>query len=144
MISRAAVEMYPSTNFSMMPKARPAITTPGALVMPPMMATATDRTTGAYSIVTRDDGSRQWAYKGKPVYTYKADQKAGDTLWEMGLDFTVSPGKQAFRGAEEHRAAPGHCHPGAGGAAAGAAPALVLRLAAAGRRPTGRSHRRHP
>lgn len=49
-----------------------------AALWPPMMATATDRTTGAYSIVTRDDGSRQWAYKGKPVYTYKADQKAGD------------------------------------------------------------------
>jgi predicted lipoprotein with Yx(FWY)xxD motif len=42
-----------------------------AALWPPMMATATDRTTGAYSIVTRDDGSRQWAYKGKPVYTYK-------------------------------------------------------------------------
>ena len=26
----------------------------------------------------------------------------GDTLWELGLDFTVSPGKQGFRGAEEH------------------------------------------
>ena len=26
----------------------------------------------------------------------------GDTLWELGLDFTVSPGKVGFRGAEEH------------------------------------------
>lgn len=26
----------------------------------------------------------------------------GDTLWELGLDFTVSPGKTGFRGAEEH------------------------------------------
>ncbi|KKW68042.1 aminomethyltransferase [Lampropedia cohaerens] len=31
-----------------------------------------------------------------------ADEKAGDTLWELGLDFTVSPGKKQFRGAEEH------------------------------------------
>lgn len=30
------------------------------------------------------------------------DQAAGDTLWELGLDFTVSPGKTGFRGAEEH------------------------------------------
>ena len=51
---------------------------PCAALWPPMMATATDQPVGAYSIVTRDDGSRQWAYKGKPVYTYKADQKAGD------------------------------------------------------------------
>lgn len=31
-----------------------------------------------------------------------ADQAPGDTLWELGLDFTVSPGKTGFRGAEEH------------------------------------------
>jgi len=51
---------------------------PCAALWPPMMATATDQPTGAYNIVMREDGSRQWAYKGKPVYTYKADQKAGD------------------------------------------------------------------
>ena len=31
-----------------------------------------------------------------------ADEGPGDTLWELGLDFTVSPGKIGFRGAEEH------------------------------------------
>ena len=31
-----------------------------------------------------------------------ADEGPGDTLWELGLDFTVSPGKGGFRGAEEH------------------------------------------
>ena len=31
-----------------------------------------------------------------------ADEPPGDTLWELGLDFTVSPGKTGFRGAEEH------------------------------------------
>ena len=40
-------------------------------------------------------------YDNSQMYPF-ADQKAGDTLWEMGLDFTVSPGKSAFRGAEEH------------------------------------------
>jgi aminomethyltransferase len=30
------------------------------------------------------------------------DEPCGDTLWELGLDFTVSPGKTGFRGAEEH------------------------------------------
>ena len=33
---------------------------------------------GDLSIVTRDDGAKQWAYKGKPIYTYAADKKAGD------------------------------------------------------------------
>ena len=32
----------------------------------------------------------------------------GDTLWELGLDFTVSPGKVGFRGAEEHYRLKGH------------------------------------
>jgi aminomethyltransferase len=31
-----------------------------------------------------------------------ADEGPGDTLWELGLDFTVSKGKVGFRGAEEH------------------------------------------
>jgi aminomethyltransferase len=40
-------------------------------------------------------------YDNSEMYPF-ADQKAGDTLWELGLDFTVSPGKQDFRGATEH------------------------------------------
>ena len=50
---------------------------PCAGLWPPLMATA-DQPAGDYSVVTRDDGSRQLAYKGKPLYFYKADQKAGD------------------------------------------------------------------
>jgi aminomethyltransferase len=41
-------------------------------------------------------------YDNSQMYPF-ADQKAGDTLWELGLDFTVSPDKREFRGAEEHR-----------------------------------------
>jgi predicted lipoprotein with Yx(FWY)xxD motif len=51
---------------------------PCAALWPPLMAGATDQPAGAYSIITRDDGTHQWAYQGKPVYTYKADQKAGE------------------------------------------------------------------
>ncbi|WP_068298171.1 aminomethyltransferase family protein [Pararhodobacter sp. CCB-MM2] len=36
-----------------------------------------------------------------------ANEPAGDTLWELGLDFTVSPGKTGFRGAENHYALKG-------------------------------------
>ena len=28
--------------------------------------------------ITRDDGSMQWAYDGKPLYTFKMDEKPGD------------------------------------------------------------------
>jgi predicted lipoprotein with Yx(FWY)xxD motif len=31
-----------------------------------------------YSAVTRDDGSKQLAYKGKPLYTFTKDKKPGD------------------------------------------------------------------
>jgi predicted lipoprotein with Yx(FWY)xxD motif len=31
-----------------------------------------------YSVVTRDDGSKQLAYQGKPLYLFKKDVKAGD------------------------------------------------------------------
>ncbi|PZU64379.1 MAG: aminomethyltransferase, partial [Rhizobium sp.] len=40
-------------------------------------------------------------YDNSEMYPF-ADQPAGDTLWELGLDFTVSPGKKDFRGAAEH------------------------------------------
>ncbi len=33
---------------------------------------------GDYSIVNRDDGRKQWAYKGKPLYQWSKDQKPGD------------------------------------------------------------------
>lgn len=46
---------------------------------PPLMASASDKADGHYSIVTRDDGSRQWAYRGKPLYLWFKDQKPGDT-----------------------------------------------------------------
>ncbi|MDB5762832.1 MAG: hypothetical protein JWQ21_1827 [Herminiimonas sp.] len=51
---------------------------PCATNWPALTATDTDQATGDYSIVTRDDGKKQWAYKGKPLYTWVKDQKPGD------------------------------------------------------------------
>lgn len=45
---------------------------------PPLMASASDRPSGNYTIITRDDGSLQWAYEGKPLYTWIKDTKPGD------------------------------------------------------------------
>ena len=59
---------------------------PCAGLWPPLMASSTDQPTGDYSVVTRDDGSRQLAYKGKPLYFYKADQKAGDRTGDKFKD----------------------------------------------------------
>ncbi len=45
---------------------------------PPLMAEASAMAMGDWTVVTRDDGAKQWAYKGKPVYFWAQDQKAGD------------------------------------------------------------------
>ena len=51
---------------------------PCAVNWPPLMAAETDKASGDYSIVTRDDGKKQWAMKGKPLYYWIKDTKAGD------------------------------------------------------------------
>mgnify|MGYP000870942040 CR=1 FL=1 len=51
---------------------------PCIALWPAVSAAADAKPEGDYSIVTRDDGSKQWAYQGKPLYTYTADKKAGD------------------------------------------------------------------
>jgi predicted lipoprotein with Yx(FWY)xxD motif len=35
----------------------------------PVSAPASAKTLGEWTVVRRQDGSRQWAYRGKPVYT---------------------------------------------------------------------------
>ena len=45
---------------------------------PPLAAAAGDAGGGDYSVITRDDGARQWALKGKPLYFWAKDQKPGD------------------------------------------------------------------
>lgn len=42
-----------------------------------------------------------YPYDNSEMYPFE-DEGPGDTLWELGLDFTVSEGKTGFRGAEEH------------------------------------------
>jgi predicted lipoprotein with Yx(FWY)xxD motif len=50
-----------------------------AVNWPPLKADGAGQPSGDWSVVTRDDGSKQWAYKGKPLYTWVKDQKPGDT-----------------------------------------------------------------
>jgi len=45
---------------------------------PPAMAASSDKPQGQFTIVVRDDGGRQWAYKGMPVYTWSGDKQPGD------------------------------------------------------------------
>lgn len=49
---------------------------------PPLLASADARASGDWSIITRDDGKKQWAYKGKPLYMSSKDTNPGDTAGE--------------------------------------------------------------
>lgn len=50
-----------------------------AVNWPPLMAEAGARNEGEYTVITRNDGTKQWAMKGKPLYHWHLDTKAGDT-----------------------------------------------------------------
>ena len=50
---------------------------PCAKMWPPVPATG-DRVAAPYSVVTREDGSKQLAYKGKPLYLFANDTRPGE------------------------------------------------------------------
>ncbi len=39
-----------------------------------------------FSVITREDGSKQWAYKDKPLYLWSRDEKPGDAMGEGFFD----------------------------------------------------------
>ncbi len=45
---------------------------------PPLAAPEAGKPMGGYSVLTRADGKKQWAYKGWPLYYWSKDAKAGD------------------------------------------------------------------
>ncbi len=45
---------------------------------PPVTAPAGAKADGELSLVTRKDGSQQWAFKGMPLYLWQGDKKPGD------------------------------------------------------------------
>lgn len=47
---------------------------------PPLTAPADAMGEGGWSLVNRTDGMLQWAYHGKPLYTFVQDKKPGDRL----------------------------------------------------------------
>jgi len=47
---------------------------------PALMAAGNDKDTGDWKVIARPDGSKQIAYKGKPLYYYKDDKAPGDKV----------------------------------------------------------------
>ncbi len=44
----------------------------------PIVAPANAVSSGFWEVATRDDGTKQWLYKGAPIYAYAGDKKPGD------------------------------------------------------------------
>ena len=51
---------------------------PCATNWPPLLAPAGASAQGDWTLVMRDDGTAQWAYRGRPLYRWAKDQKPGD------------------------------------------------------------------
>ena len=47
---------------------------------PPLGVASTAQSIGEYTVITRADGNKQWAYKGMPLYYFAKDAKPGDKL----------------------------------------------------------------
>jgi predicted lipoprotein with Yx(FWY)xxD motif len=63
-----------------------------AKAWPALAAAADAKPFGEWSVVTRADGSKQWAFKGKPLYTYAEDKmpmdgsgNGKDGVWHIAL-----------------------------------------------------------
>jgi len=50
---------------------------PCAMNWPPLMAGTDAKAVGDWSVITRDDGSRQWAWRGRPLYFWSKDTQPG-------------------------------------------------------------------
>jgi predicted lipoprotein with Yx(FWY)xxD motif len=49
---------------------------------PPFAPMADAMAEGDWMIIDRTDGTKQWAYDGKPLYTFIQDKKPGDMTGE--------------------------------------------------------------
>lgn len=57
---------------------------------PPLPVAANAVASGDWTIVTRDDGTKMWAFKGHPLYTFLDDKKAGDITGDNKDGFKVA------------------------------------------------------
>ncbi|WP_085647092.1 MULTISPECIES: hypothetical protein [unclassified Pseudomonas] len=53
---------------------------------PPLMAPADAKAEGKWTVIKRDDGMMQYAYDGKPLYTFVKDAKPGDMTGDKMKD----------------------------------------------------------
>jgi predicted lipoprotein with Yx(FWY)xxD motif len=57
-----------------------------ATYWPALAASADSKPMGMWTVIKRDDGTMQWAYNAKPLYTFANDKKAGDQTGDGKMD----------------------------------------------------------
>jgi predicted lipoprotein with Yx(FWY)xxD motif len=74
-----------------------------AVTWPPHVAPADASKVGPWSTITREDGTKQWAYKGKPLYAYALDAFPGGAFgdgvngaWRMAFEPIPTPGEASL------------------------------------------------
>lgn len=53
---------------------------PCAATWLPLIADTDAQADDSFSFINRDDGRKQWAYKGRPLYTFAKDKQPGDAM----------------------------------------------------------------
>ena len=64
-----------------------------AVKWPPLLVKDGDKASEHYTLVTRENGEQQWAYRGMPLYRWINDAESGDTTGEgiKSVWFVVQP-----------------------------------------------------
>jgi len=57
---------------------------------PPLLAAAGATASGEWTVVTRSDGSKMWAFKGQPLYTFLDDKAPGDVTGNNKDGFKIA------------------------------------------------------
>lgn len=78
-----------------------------AQAWPPLLATTGAQDMADWTVVTRDDGQLQWAYKGRPLYRFARDPVPGaasgdgvQAIWHVAFDPIRTPvGMRLHKGA---------------------------------------------
>lgn len=77
-VTREGLTLYVFDN-DVKGSGKSACTGPCAGLHPAYLAAPGETAKDPWSFVVREDGAKQWAYKGRPLYRFYADEKRGQT-----------------------------------------------------------------
>ena len=76
-----------------------------AVTWPPLVAAGNAEPGGDWAVIARPDGVRQWAFKGRPLYTYSRDPAPGASMgdgvqevWRLAIDLAPRPKGIVYQG----------------------------------------------